>query len=193
MRHNDAKNITSPFPSICVISRPLTKLIVFQKKFWIFSLYLIVMIVSFVLFFCRIQQKLEPSWRSYLFEPQNQAERNTTKKQAASSYWSATKIMLVIIWTEREFCVISDCRNSFNYKRKTWCTRRRLDRSSKCVLFWKPGVFIVLPIIRNQSRTTRNPHNFFEALNNNNSQYKNQKVSWRVRWVGDARNIRNHY
>ena len=33
----------------------------------------------------------------------------------------------------------------------------RLDRSSKCELLWKPSVFIVLPIIRNQSKTKTIP------------------------------------
>ena len=28
--------------------------------------------------------------------------------------------MLVIFWTEHDFCIISDCRNSFNNKRKNF-------------------------------------------------------------------------
>ena len=38
--------------------------------------------------------------------------------QTASDYLSATTIMLVIFWTEGNFCIISDCRTSFNNKLK---------------------------------------------------------------------------
>ena len=46
----------------------------------------------------------------------------------------------------------------------------------------KPSVFIVLPIIRNQSKTKTIPRTV--------SRYKFQIVSWWVFSVGDARNIR---
>ena len=39
------------------------------------------------------------------------AKHNTTNKQTAPDYSTATAIMLVIFWTERDFCIISDCRN----------------------------------------------------------------------------------
>ena len=41
-------------------------------------------------------------------------EHNKTNIQTAPDYSSATAIMIVIFWTERDFCIISDCRNSFN-------------------------------------------------------------------------------
>ena len=63
-----------------------------------------------MLFFCGLRLKIEPSWANYLFELQNQAEHKTTQIQAAPDYSSATAIMLVIFWTERNFCIISDYR-----------------------------------------------------------------------------------
>ena len=53
-----------------------------------------------------------------LFELQNQAEHSTTNLETATDYSSVTAIVLVIFWTERDFCIISDCRNSFNNKLK---------------------------------------------------------------------------
>ena len=52
--------------------------------------------MSFFLFFCELQQKIETIWRNYLFELQNQAERNTRSKPTAPHYSSATATMLVI-------------------------------------------------------------------------------------------------
>ena len=60
-----------------------------------------------------------------------------------------------------------------------------IDRSSKCVLLWKPSVFIFLTIIQNQTKTVS--HNIFEKFINNNSRHETQKVSWWVFWVRDAR------
>ena len=61
------------------------------------------------------------------------------------------------------------------------------------VLFWKPSVFIVLPIIQNQSKTKTILHTVFETFINNSSLYKTQKVSWWVLSAGDDRNIRNSF
>ena len=48
--------------------------------------------------------------------------------------------------------------------------KSRLDRKwlIKSVLLWKPSVFIVLPIIRNQSKT-KTIRTVFETFINNNS------------------------
>ena len=73
--------------------------------------------------FWRLQQKIEPSWR-YLFELHSQAEHNTTNIQTAPDYSSATAIMLVILWIERNFWIISDCSNFFNNKLKNLWTRK---------------------------------------------------------------------
>ena len=43
-------------------------------------------------------------------------ENNTTNIQPTLDYSSATVIMLVIFWTERDFYIMSDCRNSLNNK-----------------------------------------------------------------------------
>ena len=56
----------------------------------------------------------------------------------------------------------------------------RFDRSSKCVLLWKPSVFIVLTVIQNQTKTKTVSHTIFEKFINNNPRYETQKVSW---WV----------
>ena len=62
----------------------------------------------------------------------------------------------------------------------------RLDWSSKCVLLWKPSVFIIQS---NQSKIKIIPHTVFETFINNSFWYKTEKVSWWVLGVGDARNI----
>ena len=46
--------------------------------------------------------------------------KNATNIQTAPDYSSAAAIMLVILWTESDFCIISDCRNSFNDKLQTY-------------------------------------------------------------------------
>ena len=40
----------------------------------------------------------------------------TKNMQITPDYSSATAIMLIIFWFEHDFCLISDCRNSFNSK-----------------------------------------------------------------------------
>ena len=42
----------------------------------------------------------------------------TTNIQTAPDYSSTTAIMLVIFWIEHDFCIIYDCKNSFNKKLK---------------------------------------------------------------------------
>ena len=54
--------------------------------------------------------------KNYLFELQNQEEHNTTNIQTAANYSSVTSIMLMMFWTQGDFCIIFDCRNSFNNK-----------------------------------------------------------------------------
>ena len=75
------------------------------------NLYLIVLLISFFPLLLRIKQKIEPSWRIYLFELQNQAKHNTTNIQTAPGYSSITAIMLGVFWTERDCHIISDYRN----------------------------------------------------------------------------------
>ena len=69
----------------------------------------------------------------------------------------------------------------------------KLDWSNECVLLWKPSVFIVLPIILNQSKSKTILHTVFETFINNSSRNKTQKVSWWVLWVRDSRNIHNSF
>ena len=83
------------------------------------NLYLTVLIISF-LFFCGLKQDKEPTWKNYVFELQNQGEHNATNIQTGPDYLSATVIILLIFWTERDFCIISDYRNSLNNKLKNW-------------------------------------------------------------------------
>ena len=89
-------------------------------------LYLIVLLTSFFPLLLRITQKKEPNRRNYLFELQNHAEHNTRNIQTAPYYSSATAIMLAIFWTERDFWIISDYRNSFNNKLKNLWTIKKL-------------------------------------------------------------------
>ena len=53
---------------------------------------------------------------NYFFELQNQAEHNITKITTATDYSLATTIMLVTFWTELDFWIVPDCRNSFKSK-----------------------------------------------------------------------------
>ena len=62
--------------------------------------------------------------------------------------------------------------------------RSRLDRSSKCVLLWKPSVFAVFPVVRSQSKTKIVLQTVFETFTNSTCRYKTQKVSGWVLWVG---------
>ena len=58
--------------------------------------------------------------------------------KTTSDYSSATGITLVIFWTERNYCIISDCRYSFNNKRKNLWTSKKYRQSSKCTVFiWR--------------------------------------------------------
>ena len=83
------------------------------------NLCLIVLQISFY----GLQQKVEPSWRNYLFELQNQGEHNTINKLHLIIHQQ----LLVIFWTERDICIISDCRNSFNNKLKNlWKSKKFL-------------------------------------------------------------------
>ena len=67
-----------------------------------------------------------------------------------------------------------------------------------CVIV-KTSVFIVLPIIRNQSKPKTISHTVFETFINKDSRYKTEKVLKWALWVRDARNIhksffiKNHY
>ena len=67
----------------------------------------------------------------------------------------------------------------------------RLDWSNKCVLLWKPSAFSF--VIRNQSKIKTIVGTVTETIINNNSWYKTLKVSWRVFWVGDARNLHTSF
>ena len=80
-----------------------------------------------------------------------------------------------------------------------WTTHRYLKDRANVYYCENQSVFIVLPIIQNQSKTKTIPHTVFEKFIKNNSQYITQNISWCVLWVGDARNIhrssfiKNHY
>ena len=54
----------------------------------------------------------------------NKIRRNTTPKtnklHLIIQYLSATPILLLIFWAEHDFCIISDCRNSFGSKLKMY-------------------------------------------------------------------------
>ena len=82
-----------PPPAICNIFRFLKKSIVF------FPLYLSITAEN--------KTKLKK-----LFIWTTNQEHNTTSKQTTPDYWSTTATMLVIFWTEQDFCTLSDCSNS---------------------------------------------------------------------------------
>ena len=80
---------------------------------------------AFFLFLCGFQEKIETSWRNYLIWTTNWGrEHNTQDTQTAIIiFLSEVAVMRVIVWTEDNFCFISDCRNSFN------CSLKKLIKS----------------------------------------------------------------
>ena len=77
-------------------------------------------------FFCGLQQNIEPNWRNYLFELQNQVEHNTANMQTAPDYSPVTVIMLLIFWSECDFRIIFDCSNSLNQLKNLWTSKNFL-------------------------------------------------------------------
>ena len=62
----------------------------------------------------------------------------TTNIQTAPDYSSTTAIMLVIFWIEHDFCIIYDCKNSFNKKLKNYLknpSRKNVKTFIGCVPF----------------------------------------------------------
>ena len=153
LRHNDAKNIYTDRPALTCLRhfQNFDNIDSFPKNFeciwgekanYIFeglaALYLIILLISFFPSFCGLQQKIEPSWRNYLFQIQSQAEHNTTSKQIPPDYSSVNARMLVIFWTERDFCIISDCMNSFNNKLKNlWTSKKNFNPANNTVFIWR--------------------------------------------------------
>ena len=124
---------TPPLPppplAICVISRFSANSIVFQKNFLntfrIKKESLHLWRTDYFIFNCLAYQFLSSSFDDYsgkqnpaeeitYLKSKIQAEQNTTNIQTAPDYSSVTAIMSVMFWTKRDFCVMSDCRNSFN-------------------------------------------------------------------------------
>ena len=89
------------------------------------NLYLTVLLISFFPLLLWIAAENRTKLKNYLIKLENQAERNTTNIQTAPDYSSATAVMLVIVWTEHDFCIISDCSNSFKNKLKNLWTSKK--------------------------------------------------------------------
>ena len=125
-------------------------------------------IVSF-LCFCGLQQKIEPSWRNYLFELQNQAEHNITNIPATPDYSLATAIMFVIFWTEQDFCIIFDwgIHSTTNFKTyeqaKGSFKEKRHKFIDRCSLFtWFN--FQILNLCHRWHRRIHNPHKYLKWI-----------------------------
>ena len=86
------------------------------------NIYLIVLLICIfhLILWIKSKNRIKQLFRNYLFELQDRAEHDTTNIQTAPKYLSATAIMLVILWTERNFCIFSDWRNSFTTNLKTY-------------------------------------------------------------------------
>ena len=84
--------------------------------------------VSFFLFRCEFQEKIEPNWRNCLIWTADWGwEQNTPDTQnTLIIFLSAVAVIQVIFWTEDNFCVISDCRNSFNCKLKKLINEQKI-------------------------------------------------------------------
>ena len=62
-----------------------------------------------------------------------------------------------------------------------------LDNTSRLIQqMWKPSVFIVLPIIQNQSKAKTIPHTVSETFVNGNSRYKIQRDITKTLKVGKS-------
>ena len=80
----------------------------------------VIVFLTFLLFRCGFQEKIEPSRRNYLIWTADWGGvQNTPNRQnGLIIFLSAIALMQVISWTEDDFYFISDCRNSFNNKLK---------------------------------------------------------------------------
>ena len=106
------------------------KIDIFQKIFWISlgwkkansifeeqsNLYLIVLLISFFPLLLWITAENRTTWRWFTWTTKLGGAQH--HKQVAPDYSSATAIMLVMLWTEHDFSLISECKNSFNNKLK---------------------------------------------------------------------------
>ena len=73
--------------------------------------------VSFFLFRCEFQEKIEPSWRNYLIRTADWGgQQNNSDTQNILIISSAIATMKVIYWTKDNFCFISNRNNIFNCK-----------------------------------------------------------------------------
>ena len=73
----------------------------------------------FFLFRSGFQEKIDLSWRNYLIWTVDWGgEHSNPGTQNTLIFFSSIAVMQVIFWTEDNFCLISDCRNSFNWKFK---------------------------------------------------------------------------
>ena len=87
------------------------------------NLYLIVLLTSFfplLLWITAENRTIEPIWRNIYMNYKIRQNITPQTYKLYLIYSSATAIMLVIFGTERDFCIISDYRNSFNNKLKTY-------------------------------------------------------------------------
>ena len=141
LRHNNANNMTIPPPPVtCCISRFSPKSIVFRKKIKCFqlrikqancileelsNLYWIVLLMSFFPLLLWItaenRTKLEKLfiWTTKPGGAQHQKQTN------CASLFIRNCNNACDFWTERNFCIISDCRNSFNDKIKNLQTSKK--------------------------------------------------------------------
>ena len=123
-----------PPSAFCVIFRLLTKSIVFQKFFeqvfritkanCIFeelsNLCFIILLISFIPFLLWITTENRTKLKKLYIRTTKSGGAQHHKHTNFTWISSATPVMLVIFWTERELCIISDCRNSFSNKLKTY-------------------------------------------------------------------------
>ena len=64
------------------------------------------MLISFFLLCLWITAENRTKLKKFFIWTINQTKRNTTNIQIAPGYSSATTIMVVVFWTERDFCII---------------------------------------------------------------------------------------
>ena len=97
------------------------------------NLYLIVLLTSFFPLLLRISAENRINLKLFIWTTELGGTQQTNKQtnKQTNCTWLATAIILVIYWAERDFCIISDCRNSFNNKFKNLFTSKKLFNPAK--------------------------------------------------------------
>ena len=132
---------TLPTPNPCYLFhfQIFEKIVGFQKKLWIplgrkkkncifeelSNLYLIVLLFNSFPLLLWITTENRTKLKKLFIWTTKSGETQHHKQKTAPDCSSETAIMLLIFWTEHDFCIICDCKKSFNNKLKNLWTSKK--------------------------------------------------------------------